>query len=181
MKTLRTVCVSVLICLAVNFGLLLCGSGCGTMQNMNRGPYIGGGHGKKYIYGGVGTCVYKCASAIADGVAGPLEGEWKPGARAGHMLGHTVEAGFWAFDVPMSFVADTITLRKTVPATLFGDEEETPDIVPVEFAKPVPPEYETPIDPPAAPIPAEEDKGDFAPLGFEPTPTMTRSRTEPRR
>ena len=89
--------------------VLLCGSGCGTMANFKIGIKDGQ---RSLIYGGV--------RADASLVGGMFSGDSIHGINV-----------FWyalvtIFDLPLSFVADTLTLPITVAVEFFRKPKKAP-------------------------------------------------------
>jgi len=122
-------------CLAA---LLACGpGGCGTIVNLSASP-------GKEIYGGVKQDALSGSDHLAEAFSrstcptfSPVPERPSPGKEA---LIKSFCAGcgvcMWAVDLPISAVADTLTLPVTVPAALAKKPDRSPRKRPAKSARP---------------------------------------------
>jgi uncharacterized protein YceK len=96
----------------------LLAGGCGTVANLEIGARQGWKNAQ--IYGGVRRDVNSAEQWFAD--------NWTPAGNADVQqdIGAVVGVGLVGLDVPLSAIADTLTLPVTIPAAIWGSS--TPSV-----------------------------------------------------
>jgi uncharacterized protein YceK len=95
-------------------------SGCGTVANLQIGARQGWKNAQ--IYGGVRRDVKSAQEFFAD--------NWTPANNSDVQqdVGAVVGVGLVGMDVPLSAIADTLTLPVTIPAAIWGSSTPSPTV-----------------------------------------------------